>query len=547
MSWFLDLSIKKKLLISNILLGVLVVSISLVSIRQLGLINEKLMEVEMDRTSLDYILQADRDLFQALVAERSMVFTNTETEDFNKLVSYHQENIAQARERMDKFSSAFRHEGMQESLEQYFKLRDEWEAITFAIKDNLVANTSEGRSDAIKLSLGEGRQTFTEMRQLIDQISEYVAGLSGQASKQSNESVVIAKSLITFLCVVSFLIVLFVAYFIPKTILKPVNEMIEKVSVLSSGGGDLTQKLTIHGKDEMGVLGLSINKFIDSLRELVISVVALGKDINDQSISLKESANSNNETAVEALSSTTNLADSIVQMHGSIGTVVQYASDAEGEAILADEAGRNGEKVVIETLNAINESANEVNVAGQSIEQLKGDSDNIVAVVNVIREIAEQTNLLALNAAIEAARAGEQGRGFAVVADEVRALATRTHESTQEIQNMTDRLQQQAETAYTSMETSQSMTQDAVDCARKAGESLETITHTIASMKDKNQHIATASQEQSSAAEMIRSDVSRLTTFSQDASSLSGKVNFISKNLSVAANQLQTELKKFSV
>jgi methyl-accepting chemotaxis protein len=177
--------------------------------------------------------------------------------------------------------------------------------------------------------------------------------------------------------------------------------------------------------------------------------------------------------------------------------VARNATEAAKAASHSDEEAQNGQAVVDRTINAIDALASEVDRAANVIHRLEQDSDKIGTVLDVIKGIAEQTNLLALNAAIEAARAGEQGRGFAVVADEVRTLASRTQQSTAEIQQMIERLQAGAQEAVSVMEDSRSRASDSVSSAQSAGQSLESITRSVASITDMNTQIASAADEQS--------------------------------------------------
>ena len=547
MQWFLNISIKKKLIISNVLLSVLVLLISLVAVRQLGFIKNDVDVVNTDLKAVDHLLQADRDLYQALVAERSMIFVKAKSDEFKDLMTSHEENMQQARERMDKFYNIFSDSGIEAYFSAYQTFRDEWEPITQRIREERQADTRAGRSTAIELSFGSGAIAFNNMRDQLDLMTEYIEKHAESATAQSDTTIGQSTMLIAVLCALSVFVAVVITVLLPKLILMPLKEMTVKVNALAGEGGDLTHKVTIRGHDEIGELGQSVNRFIDSLRNLTLSIVNLGNDIGQESETLTESSINNRKVAANALEENNLLATAIGDMTLSIQGVAKNATDAETDAEQADTEGKSGQKVVIDTMDAINKLAEEVGVAATAIDKLKSDSGNIEAVVNVIREIAEQTNLLALNAAIEAARAGEQGRGFAVVADEVRALASRTQESTQEIQKMTDGLQARADEAFTVMERGKHLAEDAVERASQAGVSLENVTNTIGSMTDKNQQISSASNQQSMVAEEIRNNAVKLTTFSEESSQLSDNVSHIAEKLSGMVIDLQKELRKFSV
>lgn len=546
MQWFLNISIKKKLIISNIILSILVLIISVVSVRQLDFIRNNVDVVSANLKALDYLLQADRDLYQALVAERSMLFVDKNSEAFNKFIQSHEENITQSKERMLKFYSIFSDELVEENFALYEKYRNEWEPITRRISEDIQKATGNDNSAVVVMSFETAAPAFDNMREQLNimtsHLEEYTASIS-----QPDKTIAQSKFVIGILCGLSLLIALLITVVFPKLILIPLREMTAKVNALAGEGGDLTSKMTIRGSDEIGELGQSVNGFIDSLRHLIASVIRLGNDIDQQSKILSESSTSNHRVALNALKENNLLANAIGDMTVSIQGVAKNASDAETDAEQADGEGKVGQQVVTETMGAINELAEEVGVAATAIDKLKDDSGNIEAVVNVIRDIADQTNLLALNAAIEAARAGEQGRGFAVVADEVRALASRTQDSTQEIQKMTDGLQARAGEAFNVMERGKTLAENAVQRASKAGVSIENVTNTIGSMTDKNQQISSASNQQSIVAEEIRNNTMKLTTFSEESSKLSDDVNNITEKLSEMVAGLQKELKKFSV
>jgi methyl-accepting chemotaxis protein len=222
----------------------------------------------------------------------------------------------------------------------------------------------------------------------------------------------------------------------------------------------------------------------------------------------------------------------------------QYAADG---ALKADEEARNGAAVVTETIAAINSLSGNVENASEVIQRLEAESENIGSVLDVIRGIAEQTNLLALNAAIEAARAGEQGRGFAVVADEVRTLASRTQQSTSEIQEMIERLQQGSKNAVAVMEEGRRQTQAGVEQAARAGQTLQDITAAITSIRDLNTQIASAAEQQASVAEEINRSIVSINEVADETSLGMREAAMSSNQLTQYASQLQSLVERFEV
>ncbi|MGD8593954.1 MAG: methyl-accepting chemotaxis protein, partial [Gammaproteobacteria bacterium] len=227
--------------------------------------------------------------------------------------------------------------------------------------------------------------------------------------------------------------------------------------------------------------------------------------------------------------------------------VARNATEAANAASHSDEEAQKGQAVVDRTINAIDALASEVDRAANVIHRLEQDSDQIGTVLDVIKGIAEQTNLLALNAAIEAARAGEQGRGFAVVADEVRTLASRTQQSTAEIQQMIERLQAGAQEAVSVMDDSRSRAADSVSSAQSAGQSLQSITGSVASITDMNTQIAAAADEQSAVAEEVNKNIVNINHAAERAADGAKQTSAASNALAGLAQDLQALVGQFKV
>jgi methyl-accepting chemotaxis protein len=227
--------------------------------------------------------------------------------------------------------------------------------------------------------------------------------------------------------------------------------------------------------------------------------------------------------------------------------VARNAVDASQAARSADQEAQSGRKVVDEVVAAIDELATEVGNSSQMILSLKDNAEQIGSVLDVIRGIAEQTNLLALNAAIEAARAGEQGRGFAVVADEVRTLASRTQESTEEIQAMIEKLQQGANAAVSAMQSGQQKTENTVQRAGSAGDALGAITEAVSRIAEMNAHIAHAAEEQSTVARDINRNVSEIHGLSSEAVNGAEMAAEASQALQTMAEELQQVIREFRI
>ncbi|WP_343350285.1 methyl-accepting chemotaxis protein [Pseudomonas sediminis] len=320
-------------------------------------------------------------------------------------------------------------------------------------------------------------------------------------------------TIITSIVVVAAILLLVfgvIGVWLGNAFLRPLQQIKANLDDIAAGEGDLTRRLPVTSDDELGQLAGSFNRFVEKVHGLVRQIVEMTGQLTELVGQVSEQAQRSEQAMGQQRHETDQVATAINEMSAAAHEVAKSAQNAAEAAQQTDREGQAAKNVVDGSIQRIHSLVEDIRSSGVSLDSLQQDVQSIVSVLDVIRSIAEQTNLLALNAAIEAARAGEAGRGFAVVADEVRALASRTQQSTQEIQGMIDRLQQGTQQSVTSMRRSSDAGELTSEQANKAGESLDAIAQLIATINAMNAQIASAAEEQTAVAEEINRSVHQI-------------------------------------
>ncbi|OOG14549.1 chemotaxis protein [Pseudomonas sp. C9] len=313
----------------------------------------------------------------------------------------------------------------------------------------------------------------------------------------------------------SALLGLLLIWYTAFRITRPLQVLTRVMEDISRGEGDLTRRLEVQSRDEIGQLATAFNRFVERIHQSIreVSLAAIG--VNEVAKRVLLASNSSMSNFDEQSTRTNSVAAAINQLGAAAQEIAHNASDASQQASAAREQAEDGRQVVERTIELMNELSGKISASCVNIEVLNGKTVNIGQILEVIKGISQQTNLLALNAAIEAARAGEAGRGFAVVADEVRSLAGRTQTSAAEIQQMIEELQIGARDSVTTMTESQQHSEESVSIANLAGKRLSSVTQRIGEIDNVNQSVAAATEEQTSVVEALNVDITEINTLNQ--------------------------------
>ena len=340
---------------------------------------------------------------------------------------------------------------------------------------------------------------------------------------------------------------LLVIWLVGHGIARPLKQMVAMLDDIAKGEGDLTRRLTSDRADELGSIAKGFNTFLAKLQAMITQVVTSVQSVSDSSEHTADIAIRTNTGVHKQMAEIDQVATAVQEMTATAQDVARNATQAAQAASHADQAASQGMQIVRDTSDSIGALAVEIGRAVGVVQTLAKDSENINAILTAIRGIAEQTNLLALNAAIEAARAGEQGRGFAVVADEVRNLAQKTQKATEEIQTMIQQLQQGTRDVVRVMEDSQNRTDESVLHASKAAEALETITQAVSVINDMNTQIASAAEEQSAVADDINRNVINIGQVANEVAGGADESSAASADLTKLAEQQRRLINQFRV
>jgi methyl-accepting chemotaxis protein len=374
------------------------------------------------------------------------------------------------------------------------------------------------------------------------QLKHFTASID-DANQQASTLITVGIVMGVFTTFVLFITAVLVVGGIKSSLLSIINSLKD----LAKEDGDLTVRIQTKSKDELGDLAFWFNSFMEKLQGVVKEIVNTALPLSSLAKDLHQLTDDTNKTIAVQRQAADKAKFAVDDMSSSVIAEASSANEASSAANDSNNAADRGQQTVGVTVNNIRQLAANVQEASDVILKLETDANQVGAVLDVIKGIAEQTNLLALNAAIEAARAGEQGRGFAVVADEVRTLASRTQKSTEEIQKTIEQLQSAARSAVQKMQQSTVQAEQSVNSANQAGESLQVITTSIRRIREMNQHIASATEEQQVMANTIVNHVVDIVKHTEHSSQSAGNIAKASRELANLAQNLENIARLFRV
>ncbi|MEQ3494568.1 methyl-accepting chemotaxis protein [Vibrio sp. SSH13-20] len=366
-------------------------------------------------------------------------------------------------------------------------------------------------------------------------VNEVFADLDATAEKMLFTTAIVA------------LIFIAMGVLLANSITNPIRQIADRFTDLGEGEGDLAQRIEIKGNDEIAQLSKGFNGFIEKIHATMKEVSLTSGALSQAADSVSSKATSTHDNSQEQRDQTIQVVTAINQMGATISEIASNAATAADTANQASDNTQTGRQVVTQAKEVISRLAGDVETTSMVVTQLATTTKDIGSILDVIRDISEQTNLLALNAAIEAARAGEQGRGFAVVADEVRNLASRTADSTEEIQKMINQLQSDAQDAVTAMEAGKAVTFEGVASTDEAVDVLMNISERIADISDRNTQVATATEEQSTVVHTINQNIEEINAINEMTTATAEELAGASRDLQELSSRLDKMVGSFKL
>ncbi|WP_221800050.1 methyl-accepting chemotaxis protein [Oceanobacter mangrovi] len=536
-----NLGLTGKILLPTILTAVLMLVLSYFQISALGKLAKQFGDINSEYLpGIDLVLNADRDLYQAKLAERSLALGMKQAD----LLTDHEENVQQVYDRVNKVKTLAVSAEIKQQADRFLTDFNQWRQHSSAFVKGL-QNGDYTAEQALAKTTGELDKEFSAIRGLLNVLGETVSKESLRLNDQANAEKDSALTTIYVLVAIALIMVVLFAIFFPRAITNPVNLMAKALETLASGKGDLNARMQLRSSDELGVMAHNFNAFMDNLKGMISSIREESDGVSRTTEQIHQNADTSDRISSEYSSAMEMVATSNEQMGLAIREVSENTQQVSTEVKGSDDTARQVAKGFDQAMMELQALVSRVDDSSQVIQALEAETTNIESVLDVIKGIAEQTNLLALNAAIEAARAGEQGRGFAVVADEVRTLASRTQQSTGDINQMIERLRAGVGRAVGAMRESQNKAEQTVEYAGRSQRDIQTISASLVNISDRIIQIASAIEEQTSVIGHINQNLTSAKVLSEQGQESVRSTNTAVRDLQSRANRLSQQVSGF--
>ncbi|CUB06224.1 methyl-accepting chemotaxis protein [Marinomonas fungiae] len=533
-------SIRVKVTAPIALLALILIAVFLSSIYLLDMQNTQMKkQSESYFKASNSVLNGDRDIYQALVGRNAII--NNQGNYADNLDDF-ESNAKQVQDRFNTYRAALSDEReLLSKFSNFDSLFNKW----LSQERQLINLVQSGQDTASALAAAD--TSFSAIRGILDQAGEAVVARAEEEQAQTTREIIWLEK-IQMAVIISALVIAAVAgYVIPKRVNQRVAHLAGRIKEIAEGDGDLTQRINSTAKDELGDLAHEFDGFVERLRGIISSIRQQSQSLGGMTSDLGHASERTSGVTMNLVNASNSIVSAAHEMSMSSQQMAGVAHETASEAQTSSQLTTQGIAAVNSSQAAIDSLVSDINDALSRATELERSSEAIASVLEVIRNIAEQTNLLALNAAIEAARAGEQGRGFAVVADEVRTLATRTQDSTNEIETMIDQLKVNVQASSHAIQNSRNNADTTVSNFDEVIRIFGSLQESFGKVQEMAAQTAQATQEQSTVSDEINENLSSMKHQTDEVQSVSELVQAQSRQISDLFEELDRQVGSFKV